>query len=349
MLYPYVYLLARASFLEQSHQLTDVSRMLGRGRIRTFWFVTLPVARPAIAIGVALALMETLNDFGTVDFFSVHTLTAGLYDVWLNMNNLGGAAQIASVMLTFVIMLLALELLGRQRQRFYQGVTRFARREREPLEGANKWMAMTVCLAPVFFGFLLPFSMLFRYAVIWFERSWNDRFQEYLFNSLSVSLISAVLCATLAVIVAYAGRLHRDRSIRIASRLASLGYAVPGAVLAVGIIIPMARFDNALDAFAREWFGFSTGLLFTGTIGALIMVYVIRFLAISIGAVESSMSKISESLDMSARTLGHSAFRTPAFVSSATSARRYPDGVAHRICRHHEGASRDIAVATVQL
>ena len=310
VLYPYVYLLARSSFIEQSPNLSAVSRLSGRSPFKTFMFVSLPIARPAIAIGVALALMETLNDFGTVDFFSVHTLTAGIYDVWLNMGNLGGAAQIASVMLTFVVLLLSLEYVGRRRQRFYQSAGRFSNKQRKQLVGRSKWLAIFVCAAPVSLGFILPFLMLLKYAIQYFEQSWSPEFREYVFNSLYVSTTAAVVCATLAVVVCYGRRLHRSTSMIIAARIASVGYAVPGAVLAVGIVIPLASFDNAMDTFFRARFDISTGLMLTGTTFALIMTYVIRFLAISIGSVESSMSKISESVDMAARTLGYSASRT---------------------------------------
>ena len=151
VLYPYVYLLARASFLDQSSYLSDVSRSMGRGPLKTFLFVSLPIARPAIAIGVALALMEALNDFGTVDFFAVHTLTAGLYDVWLNMGNLGGAAQIATVMLTFVMVLLSMEIIGRRKQRFYQSSTRYERKPKEQLQGKIRWVAVFYYARPRFF------------------------------------------------------------------------------------------------------------------------------------------------------------------------------------------------------
>ncbi len=310
VLYPYVYLMARASFLEQSSYLSDVSRLSGRNMIQTFFYVSLPIARPAIAIGVALALMETLNDFGTVDYFAIRTLTAGLYDVWLNMGNLGGAAQIASVMLTFVILLLSLEIFGRRKQRFYQGASRFSRRQRYALPPLIKWMITLICGTPVVLGFLLPFLMLVNYAVRYFEQSWSAEFTGYIFNSLFVSTVAALICAVLAVLICYSRRLHKGAVNTFASHIASLGYAVPGAVLAVGIVIPLAGFDNAIDALFRAQFGFSTGLLLTGTTFALILAYVIRFLAISIGSVASSMSKISESVDMAARTLGNPAFRT---------------------------------------
>ena len=310
VLYPYVYLLARASFLEQSSHLLDVSRLMGRGPVNTFFYVSLPVARPAIAVGVALALMETLNDFGTVDFFSVQTLTAGLYDVWLNMDNLGGAAQIAATMLTFVILLISLEYIGRRNRRFYQSAAYLGDKKRQPLTGKFRWFALLVCALPVVFGFLIPAGLLLDHAIAHFHTSWTAQFRVYALNSLWVSGMASMICVSLAVVVGYARRMHRSPAVAIAARIASLGYAVPGAVLAIGVIIPFATLDNAVDAFARTNFGIETGLLLSGTSFAIIFTYVIRFLAVSIGSVESSLGKIPNAMDMAARTLGHGAWQT---------------------------------------
>ena len=310
VLYPYVYLMARASFLEQSPHLLDVSRLMGRSQFNTFVFVSLPIARPGIVIGIALALLETLNDFGTVDYFAIHTLTAGIFDVWLNMNNLGGAAQIAVVMLSFVLLLIGLEYIGRKRIGFYQSVGRFTSTEKIQLTGLAKWGAFMACFVPVLAGFFIPLGMLINYGVAYFEQSWTAQFRQYALNSLSVSTIAAICCIVLAVFVSYARRIEDNAWLGGASKLASLGYAVPGAVLAVGVIIPLAAFDNAVDGFFRAQFGVSTGLILSGTTFALILTYVIRFLAISIGSIESSFSKISTSIDMAARTLGHPPFRT---------------------------------------
>ena len=310
VLYPYVYLLARASFLEQSSHLLDVSRLMGRGPVNTFFYVSLPVARPAIAVGVALALMETLNDFGTVDFFSVQTLTAGLYDVWLNMDNLGGAAQIAATMLTFVILLISLEYIGRRNRRFYQSAAHLGDKKRQPLTGKFRWFALLVCALPVVFGFLIPAGLLLDHAIAHFHTSWTAQFRVYALNSLWVSGMASMICVSLAVVVGYARRMHRSPAVAIAARIASLGYAVPGAVLAIGVIIPFATLDNAVDAFARTNFGIETGLLLSGTSFAIIFTYVIRFLAVSIGSVESSLGKIPNAMDMAARTLGHGAWQT---------------------------------------
>ncbi len=310
VLYPYVYLMARSAFLEQSPHLLDACRLMGRSRFNTFLFVSLPVARPGIAIGTALALMETLNDFGAVDYFAVHTLTAGLFDVWLNMNNTGGAAQIALVMLAFVLILLALEYTGRRKIRFYQNTGRFTRREKLRLHGALKWGAFALCLLPVLAGFLIPFAMLAVYGARYFEQSWSGEFREYVLNSLTVSMITAVSCAAISILIVYSRRLITAPWFTSLSKVSSLGYAVPGSVLAVGIVISLTTFENWIDGFARLHLGFSTGLILTGTILALVLTCVIRFLAISTGSIESSFSRVPGSIDMAARTLGHPPFRT---------------------------------------
>ena len=310
VLYPYVYLLARAAFLEQSSYMLEVSRVLGRGPVRTFVTVSLPIARPAIAVGVALALMETLNDFGTVDFFAIHTLTAGLYDVWLGMGNLGGAAQIATVMLTFVILLLTLEYIGRRNRGYYQSLRRFHAAPRIQLTGWQRWIAFSLCAMPVTAGFVIPVMLLLNYATIYFDQSWTSAFRQYALNSLILSFSAAFISVMLAIVIAYTRRLRKGTALLVASRISSLGYAVPGAVLAIGVIIPMAALDNSIDTMARKYLGFSTGLLLSGTMFALIFAYVVRFMAVSIGSVESSLSKISESMDMAARTLGYTASGT---------------------------------------
>ncbi|MGR3913355.1 MAG: iron ABC transporter permease [Gammaproteobacteria bacterium] len=309
-LYPYVYLMTRASLLEQSAHLRDVSRLMGRGPLAAFFFVSLPVARPAVAVGVALALMETLNDFGTVDFFAVHTLTAGLYDVWLNMGNLGGGAQIAATMLGFALLLISLEYIGRRKRKFTQSAGRFAPAARARLRGGRGAGAFVLCALPVGFGFALPAALLLGHAIAHFEQSWTREFRLSAFNSLWVSALAACACAALAIVIGYARRLHRSAPLALAARIASLGYALPGAVLAIGVLIPFAAFDNALDAFMRAHFGFGAGLLLSGSGFAVVFAYVIRFLAVSVGAVESSWGKVSESMDMAARTLGHGAWHS---------------------------------------
>ena len=303
-LYPYVYLLSRAAFLEQAGVTREVSRTLGAGPWRTFFRVALPLARPAVVVGITLALMETLNDFGTVDFFAVRTLTAGVFNVWLTMGNVGGGAQIAMVMLGFVVLLILLERLERRRRRYHALANRHRRANRAQLGPRIRWVATMACLLPVTLGFLIPGWVLLRNAVLFAEESWSSRFPDFAINSLLLAGGSAILCVVLATFLAYAVRLRGGPVLSGAARVASLGYAVPGAVLAVGILIPFGAFDNAFDGWMRETFGISTGLLLSGTVAALMFAYVVRFFALSYGALESGLGRIKPSMEMAARTLG---------------------------------------------
>jgi len=305
VLYPYVYLLARAAFMEQSPSLFSVSRSLGHSPLSTFFRVVLPIARPAIAVGLSLVLMETLNDFGTVDFFAVQTLTRGLFDTWMNLGNLGGAAQIATTMLIFVVILVTLERYSRRRQQQYA-----ARDNRDPIHRftmsfPRQLVCVATCAVPLIFGFLIPAATLGYYAWDYFDESWTPDFIENTFNSLFLSSAAALTTLLIGVTLAYSRRLHDTRGMQILMRLSSLGYAMPGAVLAVGVIVPLAGFDNWLDSLMRDYFGFSTGLLLSGSAFALVFAYTVRFLAVSAGSVESALQKITPSMDMASRSLGH--------------------------------------------
>ncbi|TBW59102.1 iron ABC transporter permease [Marinobacter halodurans] len=310
VLYPYIYLLARAAFLEQSPSLFAVSRSLGQSALGTFFRVVLPIARPAIAVGLSLVLMETLNDFGTVDFFAVNTLTAGLFDTWMNLGNLGGAAQIASIMLAFVLILVTLERYSRRRQQQYA-----ARDMRDPLQRfalsrPRQAACLVACSFPLLLGFVVPAAVLGYYAVEYFAESWTDDFLENAVNSLFLSGTAALSTLLIGLLLAYSRRLHDTAGMRVLMRLSSLGYAMPGAVLAVGVIVPLAAFDNWLDLRMERWLGWNTGLLLSGTAFAIVFAYTVRFLAVSAGSLESALQKITPSMDMAARSLGMPAGKT---------------------------------------
>lgn len=304
VLYPYVYAMARTAFTEQSVGVLEVSRTLGRGPWRSFFEVAVPLARPAIVIGLTLALMETLNDFGTIDYFAVRTLTAGIFDVWYGMNNSGGAAQIALVMLAMVVILIITERRSRHKQRFHHTSSRIRRFDGYTLKGWRGWLAAVLCSLPIILGFGLPAGRLTYYAIGQFETAWSPAFIGLASNSLLLASVAAVTATSLALAMAYAARLQPSRLVRAASRLATLGYAIPGAVLAVGVILPLAALDNAIDGFLVAQFGVSTGLLLSGTLVALIFAYSVRFMTSAHGAIESGLSKITPSMDMAARTLG---------------------------------------------
>jgi iron(III) transport system permease protein len=310
VLYPYVYLLARAAFLEQSVCALEVSRSLGRTPRESFFAVALPLARPAIVVGVMLALMETLNDFGTVDYFAVRTLTAGVFDVWFDMGNPGGAAQIALVLLGFVIMVIWLERHSRRRQRFHGTTTRRKPPVGFQLRGLKAGLAMLCCGLPIIAGFLVPASVLIVYAL---GRLGEDGIAAHLIhtgNSVLLAGVAAILTLVIGVFLAYAQRLWPTGLVRGAVRWASIGYALPGVAIAIGVLLPMGAFDNAVDGFMRAEFGVSTGLMISGGIGALMIAYVVRFLAISLGAAEAGLGKVTPNVDMAARALGHGPLAT---------------------------------------
>ncbi|WP_035992462.1 ABC transporter permease [Leptolyngbya sp. KIOST-1] len=309
-LYPYVYLLARVAFMEQSTVTLEASRSLGCSPWRSFRTVALPLARPAIAAGVTLALMETLNDFGTVAYFSVPTFTTGIYRTWFGMGDRPAAVQLSAVLLLVIFALVVLEQRSRRQARYYQSMGRSVSQSRYPLAGLRGLGAWVVCALPVLLGLLVPIGLLMAMTIRHADATLNRSFFVLSFNSLVLAVLAAILAVLLALVMAYGLRLNANPPLKLAVQGANLGYAVPGAVIAVGTLIPLAQFDNTIDAWMRQTFGFSTGLLLSGTIIALLYAYLVRFLAVSFGAVEAGLSKIKPSLDDAARSLGQSPGQT---------------------------------------
>ncbi|MEX2961483.1 ABC transporter permease [Microbulbifer sp. TYP-18] len=309
VLYPYVYMLARASFLEQCGSIRAASRALGCTPWQSFVRVSLPMARPAIAVGLSLVLMETLNDFGTVDFFAVRTLSVGIYDTWLSRGNLGGAAQIASSTLAFVVLLIVLERMGRARQKhFVQSSS--SRRDQYVLRGPRALGAILCCSLLLLLGFGVPLVVLLQYALENFSRYWNSEFFAAARNSFLLSAGAALATAMIGLLLAYGRRLYPLPVIRMLVDFAKLGYAMPGAVMAIGVLIPLAAFDNTVDAFLRDHFGISSGLLLSGSVFAILFAYTVRFLAVSAGSIESSLEKVTPAMDLASRSLGRSSWQT---------------------------------------
>ncbi|HEY9631278.1 MAG TPA: iron ABC transporter permease [Coleofasciculaceae cyanobacterium] len=312
VLYPYVYLLARVAFLEQSVHMLEASRSLGYSPWRSFLKVVLPLARPAIAAGTALALMETLSDFGTVEFFGVGTFTTGIYRTWFALGDRGAACQLAACLLLFIFALLAVERWFRQRAKYYQTNSRqpFPRYRLQGVRGA---IAQMTCALPILLGFALPMSVLLNL-------SWNSlskqtgattqAFWDFAKHSLILAGLTAGLGVAIALLMAYGLRLYPSRGMNFAVRFAAMGYAIPGSVIAVGVLVPVGQFDNAIDRWMQSTFNVSTGLLLSGTIAALVFAYLVRFLAVSFGTVESSLGRVKPSLDEAARSLGCSPAQT---------------------------------------
>jgi iron(III) transport system permease protein len=304
VLYPYVYLLARAAFLERSASLLEAGRTLGLGGAGIFFHVALPLARPAVAAGTALALMETIADFGTVSYFGVQTFTTGIYQAWFAMGDRVVAAQLAAMLLGFVLLVIFLERSSRGRRRFHETSTRTRPLARARLGGVGAAGAVLACAVPLALGFLLPGALLLEMAINRGDAQFGPRFVQLALNSLTLATVTALLLVVLALLMAYNARLNPGPLSVALNRLVSLGYAVPGLVIAVGVLIPLAAFDNALDAWMRASFGVSTGLLLTGTIAALVFAYVVRFFSIALQTVESSLGRVRPSMDDVARSLG---------------------------------------------
>ena len=303
VLYPYVYLLARAAFAAQGASTFLAARVLGRSPFSAFLHVSLPMARPAIASGVMLVAMETIADFGTVAYFGVQTFAVGIYTSWFTLADRAAAAQLALGLLSFALLLVMLERTSRGNAKYTSG-RRNAPLQRLALSRGQRVGAFLFCFTPVLLGVALPVAALGTMAIGSEQDLLSPRYLGFIRNSLTLAGIAAVLTVLSALIL---GTLHRVSTSRLTGTslyLARIGYAVPGGVIAVGLLVPFAAFDNALDSWMRATFDISTGLLFTGSIWLLISAYLIRFLAAAIGAYEGGIASVAPNMDAAARTLG---------------------------------------------
>jgi iron(III) transport system permease protein len=308
VLYPYVYLLTRTAFLEQSAGAVEAARVLGSSALSVFWKVMVPLARPSIAAGLALALMEALADFGTVGIYGYSTFTVAIYRVWFGLFNREAATELASVLLCFTCGLLLLERHMRGRARFSQ--TAGSARPVSPrfLTGGRAWAATGICGLIVASAFVLPVAQLLYWTLTALGGpEYEARYPTFLFNTLTLAAVTAMVAVVAAVVLAYGLRLSRRPIVALLARLASMGYALPGSVIAVGVLIPLSFIDHTLDDFLRRTLGISSGMLLTGSMAGLVFAYLVRFLAISSQTVEASLVKITPSMDMAARSLGTSA------------------------------------------
>ncbi len=309
VLYPYVYLLARAGFIGQGAAAFLTARSLGRGSLRSFLSVSLPMARPAVAAGVLLVSMETIADFGTVSYFGVQTFATGIYSSWFSMADRAAAAQLALGLLAFALCFALLERLNRGATQ-YHSEHRQGLAARIELHGGIRWAATAFCSLPAALGALLPAISLTAMALGSEQNLLSSRYIEFIGNSLTVAGVGAAATVAAAVALGTFQRIYPGR-LSLSALLASrLGYAVPGGVVAVGLMVPFAAMDNSLDAFMRDRFGISTGLLLTGSIWVLVTAYMIRFLAAAIGAFEGGMAAVSLNMDAASRVLGRGPYGT---------------------------------------
>ena len=310
VLYPYVYLLARVAFLEQSVCTLEASRSLGCNPWRSFLTIAIPLARPSIMAGLALALMETLNDLGTVEYFGVNTFTTGIYRTWLGMGERAAAAQLAAFLMIFILVLIVLERGSRSAAQYYESSNSLRRLTPYQLNFWRGTLAGFCCLLPVIFGFIIPAIYLLHLTLKNIDSAFNDEFWSLAQHSFTLAIVTAIAAMIISLVMAYGQRLEPNWFMKTAVRIAAMGYAIPGSVIAVGVLIPVAGLDNIIDGWMRSTFNISTGLLLSGTIASLIFAYLVRFLAVAFGSVESSLNKISPSLDDASRSLGYGSTST---------------------------------------
>jgi len=305
VLYPYVYLLGRSTFLEQSVGVMEVSRTLDCGPWTVFYRVALPLARPAIVAGLSLALMETLADYGTVAYFGLGVFTTGIFRTWFGLGDYTSAAKMAALLLLFVFVLIVMERVSRNKAQYHNSSGKLTRFSEYRLQGFKAWGAFAICAIPIFLGFFLPAAQLSLWAMETWSEMVDDRFFELIRNSFLMGLGAALISVILALFLGYGKRILPGKTTIVSIRTASIGYAIPGTVIAVGVIIPFAWLDVRIDAFMKSNFGISSGLILSGTIVAVMFAYVVRFLAISLQTVESGLDKIKPSMDDAARSLGY--------------------------------------------
>jgi iron(III) transport system permease protein len=301
--YPYVYLLARNAFLTQGKRSLEASQSLGLNRTQGFFRVALPMARPWIAGGVMLALMETLADFGTVAVFNYDTFTTAIYKAWFGMFSLPAASQLASLLLVIVFALIVMEQQIRIRMR-YAEVKQSARSDRIALTGWRSATATALASGTLFFAFLLPIGQLVIWAANSLVQDLDSRYLDFLWHSLLLSTLAALLTCTVALLLVYATRRHPDAATRNAVRIATLGYALPGTVLAVGMFVPLASLDNWIGEVTLQLFQIETGLMIQGTLAIMLLAYLTRFLAVSHSPIDSAMQRITSSIDEASMSMG---------------------------------------------
>ncbi len=314
VLYPYVYLLARSAFLDQSVCALESARTLGCGPWRSFFSVALPLARPAIVAGMSLALMETLADYGTVHFFGVATFTTGIFRAWFGLFDEVAAGQLAAMLLGFVFVLVLLERHSRHKAKFHHSTNRYQALPNIRLSKSRALICTLACFIPLFLGFLLPFFQLTLWAIDTYQEMIDDTFLKLVEHSFLLAGGAAFVTLIPGLLLAYANRVNPSTVQGILTRLASMGYAIPGTVIAIGVLIPFGTLDNAIDSWLRDRFNYSSGLIFSGTVFILIFAYTVRFLSVSLQTMESGLGNIRPSMDEASGSMGYSKLETLRYI-----------------------------------
>jgi iron(III) transport system permease protein len=310
VLYPYIYLLARANFLHQSTKVVEVSRLLNSGPWNSFIKIALPLARPMIIVGLSLVIMETLADYGTVSYFGISVFTTGIFRTWFGLDDYQTAAKMAGLLLLVLLFLILLERLSRRKAQYFShgGINPYCSKYK--LKGLKSLGAFTACSIPLLFGFLIPATQLFFWALLTWRKALDFNFFQLVCNSLVLGVGAAFLALIFSLFFAYGQRIFPGILVKSAVRIVSLGYAIPGTVIAVGILVPFAWVDHNINTLLNLIFNITVGLIFSGSIIAVIFAYIVRFLSISLQTVESGLSKIKPSIDMASRSLGNSSQET---------------------------------------
>ena len=310
VLYPYVYLTSRAAFLRQSMTLIEVSSTLGKSSIYSFFHIALPMARPAIIIGLILVIMESMNEFAAFEYYGVDTLSVGVYITWLGKNNLGGAAQIAIFMLLFVFLLMIIEKGLRKKRSFAQNNKKLMSVNRIKLSKGRSVFVMIICALPILIGFLFPSLVLLDFVLKRILEVDAIKYADLLFNSLFLSIFAAILTIILGVFLVNTYITSNNLIIRLSVTISRLGYALPGVVIALGVIVPLITLDGLIKNALGQYFNITVGLIFSGTMIAIVYAYVIRFLTISYGTIESGFATLNPDIAAASRVLGQSKYST---------------------------------------
>lgn len=310
VLYPYVYLTSRAAFLRQSMTLIEVSSTLGKSSLYSFFHIALPMARPAIIIGLILVIMESMNEFAAFEYYGVDTLSVGVYITWLGKNNLGGAAQIAIFMLLFVFLLMVIEKGLRKKRSFAQNNKKLLSSNRIKLSKRKSFFVLTCCTIPILVGFLFPSLLLVDFVLERILEVDILKYAKLLFNSLFLSACAAILTIILGIFLVNTYITSNNIIIRLCVTISRLGYALPGVVIALGVIVPLITLDGLIKNILGQYFDITVGLIFSGTMIAIIYAYVIRFLTISYGTIESGFTSLNPNITAASRVLGQSKYST---------------------------------------
>jgi len=304
VLYPYVYLLARSAFASNSQAIIDTSKTLGANPVKIFFKVALPMARPAIIAGLTLALMETLADFGTVEYFGIPTFTTGIYRTWTGFGDTTTTAQLSLLLLAFVVALMAVEYWSRRQAKYFSHAQKGTKAIKSLLTGKKSFFAFSICFLPIILGFIIPALQLLNWSIMTADTSFNSEFFTLMWNSFYLAFFTAIIAVTIALLLGYSKRIQKHKLIEFLVKLTTLGYAIPGTVIAVAVMIVFTSVDHALDSFMDEYFNISTGLLLSGSLFILIFAYTFRFLSVSMQTIDSGLERIKHSMEESALSLG---------------------------------------------